>query len=92
MTRKLPPEALQASTAQQRWVDDAVRDIFRDAPAWQPIAAMAALYRLRPGLGVEADPVAHQMHMWKFPRDDLYFARVCRLLKMYGIGSHYGAD
>jgi len=30
------------------------------------------------------------MHMWQFPRNDRYFARVCRLLKLYGIGKQWG--
>ena len=90
MTRQLPPKDVEAARANHHWVSDAVRDIFRGAAEWEPQAAMAALYRLRPELGVEADVEMHAVHMWQFPRNDRYFARVCRLLKMYGIGSQWG--
>lgn len=92
VTRRLPPQELNVHVAesQRKLVDAAAREIFAQAAPWEIHAALAALYRLRPGLGVEADVEAHARHMWKFPRDDLYFARVCRLLKLYGIGAQWG--
>lgn len=92
MTRRKDSAELSVHAAQRRLVDDAVAAIFKGAPAWQPQAALAAIYRIRPELGVEADPELHALHMWKWPRDDLYFARVCRLLKMYGIGFQWSVD
>ena len=92
MTRRLPPQDLNVHVAasQRRIVDEAAREIFAQASPWEIHAAVAAIYRLRPDLGIEADVKAHAMHLWQFPRNDLYFARVCRLLKLYGIGSQWG--
>lgn len=93
MTRRLPPEVLDgqaAASGQHRWLADARRTLFAAAAPWEEAAAMAAVHRLRPDLGIEPDVEAHQVHMFRFPRDPAYFMRVCRLLKLYGIGSHWG--
>lgn len=92
MTRKLPPKDLEAARANHRWVSDAARHIFREAAPWEPLAAMAALYRMRPGLGVEADAEMHDRHMREWPRNAAYFGRLCALLKIYGIGSQWGDE
>ena len=92
MTRHLPPEQLnvQVAAAHERWQNEAVRKIFAGAPDWQLSAAMAAIHRMRPDLGVEADDRAHQVHMFRWPRDAEYFDRVCRLMKFFNIGGHWG--
>lgn len=92
MTRKLPPKDLEAARVSHRWVSDAAHHIFRNAAAWEPQAALAALYRMRPELGVEPDVQMHAVHMWQWPRNDGYFGRVCELLKLYGIGSQWGGE
>lgn len=92
MTRRLTSDQIGAlaAGAHERWQNEAIGKIFAGAPDWQMPAAMAAVHRLRPELGVEADVAAHQVHMFRFPRDAQYFDRVCRLLKFFNIGSHWG--
>jgi hypothetical protein len=90
VTRRLPPEALEAASGSHRWMVEVRAKLFASAAPWEERAAMAAVYRLRPDLGIEADVEAHQVHMFRFPRDAAYFGRVCQLLKLYGIGTHWG--
>jgi hypothetical protein len=90
MTRILPPQQLQASAVPQAeaLLSRAAADIFKGAPSWQMPVAMAAIYRFRPDLGVEPDPELHALHMRIWPRQGHtdYFLRLCRLMKLYGIG------
>jgi hypothetical protein len=92
MTRHLPRHQLAKSavappvSAPER----AALEHFKGSPAGQMQAALAALYRFLPGLGVEPDDDWHARHMLLWPNDDKYFLRVCRLLKAYGVGSHLG--
>jgi len=93
MTRHLPPSKelnVHAAATQRMLVDTLVQENFAGAAAWEIHAAVAAIGRLRPDLGIMVDTHAHARHMWEFPRNDLYFARVCRLLKLYGIGKQWG--
>jgi hypothetical protein len=93
VTRRLPPEVLSgqaAASGQHRWLADARRSLFAAARPWEEPAAMAAVHWLRPDLGVDPDLEAHQVHMFRFPRDAAYFGRVCQLFKLYGIGNHWG--
>jgi hypothetical protein len=91
MTRRLPPDKLNVHAALEakRLRESVAAEIFKDAPPWQLHAALAALHRFRPDFG-ESDPTAHAVHMLNFARNDLYFARVCRLLKAYGVGTQWG--
>lgn len=91
MTRRQSATELNVHVAAQiRMVEVAAAEIFDLGPAWQLPAALSALYRLRPDLGRESDDQQHAIHMLNWPRNDLYFARVCRLLKMHGIGAQGG--
>jgi len=60
--------------------------IFRGAPDWQVRAARAALCRFRPDLG-PSDPHDHELHLCNWWRDDDYFLRICRAMRLYGIGT-----
>lgn len=93
MTKRVPPSPelnVHAAAARQKLVDEIVRETFEGGEPWETRAGVAAIARLRPDLGLEVDHEAHAMHMWQFPRNDHYFARVCRLLKLYGIGKQWG--
>ena len=91
MTRMFSPDELKALAAggMDRWQNEAVAKIFAHAPAWQRAAAMAAVHRIRSDLGVLADDAAHQVHMFRWPRDAEYFDRVCRLFKLFNIGTQW---
>lgn len=90
MTRTLPPQQLKAAAVPQAeaLLSRAASDIFKGAPSWQMHVAMAAIYRFRPDLGVEPDAELHALHMmiWPRPAHSDYFLRLCRLMKLYGIG------
>ena len=92
MTRALSTNEIKAlaACAHDRWQNEAVARIFHGAPKWQLPAAMAAIHGLRPDLGVEPDVAAHHVHMFRWPRDAAYFDRVCRLMKFFNIGTHWG--
>lgn len=59
--------------------------IFDGAPDWQVQAAIAALCRFRPDLG-PSDPRHHEIHLCNWWRSEGYFNRICRAMKLYGIG------
>lgn len=101
MTRRLPPKELnvQVAAPEQALRDSMIGEIFAGCPDWMMWAALACLHDFRPDLvkarDVEAErrrDVWLQVHLWKMPRDDVYFARLCRLLKMHGVGSQWGND
>lgn len=62
--------------------------IFEGAPAWQLRAARAALCRFRPDLG-PSDPADHELHLCMWWRDDDYFVRICRAMRVYEIGGRW---
>ncbi len=92
MTRRLPPAEINVHVALAQSPPVIAESIFRYAPGWMMPCALAALYRFRPDLGVEVDPLAHERHLWAWLHDGNYFGRVCRLLKAYGVGSQWGED
>jgi hypothetical protein len=93
MTRHLPAEQLARSAVSIVAADSpeaiAAR-YFHSAPRGYMHAALAALYRLKPELGVEPDHDLHAWHMLLWPVDDQYFLRLCGLLKAFGVGAHHG--
>ena len=93
MTRRLPPKTLNVNESQYLTHHRLVADIFTNAEQWEPAAAHAALYRFRPDLRrgpeTEAEILAHQAHMIAWPSCPNYFARVCRLLAVYGVGGNW---
>jgi hypothetical protein len=91
MTRKMPADELAQHAALNG--DEIVAAIFRQAPQWQKEAAHAALYDHRPDLRrappSAAENLALQAHFLNVARNANYFARVCRLLALYGVGSQW---
>ena len=86
MTKHLPPETLRVYAALPTVPRAAALTIFKDHPAWMVQASLAALADLRPGLGIAVEPEWLATHLWKWPRDDVYFAGVCALLRSYSVG------
>lgn len=86
MTRHLPPEALYAARALPVAPRAAAHAVFADGPPWRVEASLAALADFRPDLGIVVASGWLAAHLWKWPRDDVYFAGVCTLLKHYGVG------
>lgn len=62
--------------------------VFGGAPAWHVRAAVAALCRFRPDLG-PSDPADHELHLSMWWRHGPYFDRICRAMRLYGIGDSY---
>ncbi len=91
MTRKLTPEDRKAAAAAPLWVNDAIRAVFKGSPDWMMWAALAALHDLRPDRG-PADVKWLNVHLWNLPRNDIYFARVCHLLRLHGVGDQWGRE
>lgn len=84
----------------QQMRDAMVLKAFDGCPDWMMWAALAALHDLRPDLVKDkrsADEEARHVrwlnvHLWQMPRDSVYFARLCHLLKLHGVGSQWGND
>ena len=84
----------------QRLRDSIVQDVFAGCPDWMLWAGLAALHDLRPDLVRKKRSKDEErqhvewlnLHLWKMPRDDIYFARVCRLLKLHGVGGQWGVE
>jgi hypothetical protein len=88
-----------AAVDAQRLRDSLVAKVFEGCPDWMMWAALAALHDLRPDLvkARTADEAARHgawlnVHLWKMPRDDVYFVRLCHLLKLHGVGSQWGVE
>ncbi|MCX7362444.1 MAG: hypothetical protein NTV97_11355 [Alphaproteobacteria bacterium] len=86
MTKHLPPEILLAGAAMPIVPRGTAQFIFKGRPAWMAEAALAALADMRPDLGIVVDRSWLAVHLWKWPRDDDYYAGVMSLLKRYGVG------
>lgn len=88
MTRRLPPDQLnvQKATLDEQTL---LAEIFDGCPDWMRRAGLAALNERRQRPWNTDD---HNVHRLNLARNDLYFARVCRLLKVHGIGAHWGVE
>lgn len=87
MTRHLPPDMVVKLSEAVALREGLIAGIFKQSEPWQVRAALAALYRFRPDLGA-SDDRWHRVHMEALgaQSDGGYFLRVCKLLKLFGVG------